>query len=233
MLFTLSAGFGGFVLVLAIYAWVRLRDAGKLSTLARGVIVAIGGGAAVFFMLTMVSELVPAGQGQVTISATRDVRFFHGTRPTIWASALDTVRAHPLLGKGYSAHVAVTDDPEAFLSPDQIKALHGRSAGSAALEGHDVWLNVAGQAGLLGLAAFVAMLVTMGRSFTLRRTDGAFPYLGVALTAGFIGAVLYHGVVSAMEESRNLWGFLGLATAAAAIRARGPAAALGARAEPT
>ncbi|HEY4119141.1 MAG TPA: O-antigen ligase family protein [Byssovorax sp.] len=218
-LLTLSAGFGGYVLTPVIVTWAWLRDAGRLTPARRLALVVVGAGACVFFLLTMISSFVPAGDGHLTIAG-RDVRLFSGSRWSIWSSSLDTVRAHPWLGKGYGAHVATSDDPSVFLSPDQIKALGGRSAGTAELEAHDVWLNVAGQAGLVGLVAFVALMGVYARRFTLWRATGALPYLGVALTAGFVASVFYHGIFSALEESRNLWGFIGLLVAAAAVRAR-------------
>lgn len=234
LLFTLSAGFGGYLIAGAMVITASLRLRGAPGPLARiparlrdGVIMTGAALGAVFFALTMISVLVPRGEGHLTLGD-RDVRFMDGSRPAIWRSAVETIAQRPALGKGYGATVAYSDDPKVFLSPDQIKKLQGPVAG-AHLEGHNVWLNVAGQAGFIGLAAFSLLLYQLMRGLPALRARAAaeagraspppdLALLPVALVAALAGAFFYHGLFGAVEEARHLWPLLGLVAASISVR---------------
>jgi O-antigen ligase len=183
-------------------------------------LIACAAGACAFFAVTMVAVLVPAGEGHVSLGG-RDLRFWHGSRPAIWESAFRTFIEHPWLGKGYGTEVAYSDDPAVVLSPDQIARLKGPMPG-VWLEGHNIWLSIAGQAGIAGLAAFGGLAYHLGRAAWSVRAPGlrsdALGLLGPALLAAFAAAFAYHGLFGAFEESRHLWGFFGLLAATAAIR---------------
>ena len=163
MLFTLSAGFGGDVLAGAIVliASFRLRGAPAPiqwipAKLRDALPAATASVIAIFFAVSMASVLVPPGEGHVPLGS-QDLRLMAGSRPSIWKSALETIGRSPVLGKGYSATVAYSEDPKVYISPDKLATLKGPIPG-AHLEAHNVWLNVAGQAELVGIAAFGILL---------------------------------------------------------------------------
>jgi O-antigen ligase len=214
-LFTLSAGFAGCVLAGALIVLDWRRRNARPRSLFDTALIAGAAVACVFFALSMIAVLVPAGEGHLAIGQ-RDLRLWHGSRPAIWESAVQTFLQHPLLGKGYGTLVASSDDPAVVLSPDQIARLQGPMP-RAWLEGHDVWLSVAGQAGILGLLAFIALAMCLGRlAWNARHRvlgGNARLALGSACWAAFCGAFLYHGLFGAFEESRHLWGFFGLLAA--------------------
>lgn len=231
MMFTLSAGFGGYVIAGAMVLIASFRMRGAPAPLARvparlrdGVIAAGAGLLAVFFAVTMISMFVPRGEGHLTVGS-QDVRFMAGSRPSIWKSAVETIKQRPVLGKGYGTMVAFSNDPKVFLSPDQLSKLKGPVAG-APLEGHNVWLSVTGQAGILGLAAFGFLLYRLMQGLPALRTRSInspspspdLALLPVALIAALAGAFFYHGLFGALEEARHLWPFLGLAAAAVSLR---------------
>jgi O-antigen ligase len=233
-LFTLSAGMGGYALAGALALTAAWRIRGVKAPLRSKVLLAGASAVAIFFAVSMTAVLTPPGEGQVTVAG-RGIDFWGSSRPKIWAASLDTIAAHPVLGKGYGTLVAYSTDPKVLLSPDQISAQRGPKAGW--LEAHNIWLNVAGQAGIVGLLVFVAMLVVMLRGLPslalarLRAGPGDPHYsqgtkemqtLPAAVCAALIGALLYHGLFGALEESRHLWPLLALAAATVAVaRANG------------
>jgi O-antigen ligase len=219
-IFTLSAGMGGFALaaaialiggrVLASKPW-RLRDR------ALAVVALL---AAAFFALSMLATLQPEGRGNVSLGS-RDLLFPDGPRPSIWKGVVPAIRRYPVTGMGYGALVSETDDPRAFTQPDLIPALP-RTTAPQRMEAHDIWLNVLGQAGVIGLAAFLWLVLEILRHFRGLRRPGDGPLF--ALPAGLLGAVmgafLFHGVFGALEEARHIWALFGLLTGCATVAAR-------------
>src|SRR5262249_61971853 len=94
MLFTLSAGFGGYVLAAVIVAWVWMKDTLRLTPLRRALLVSAGAGACVFFALTMISAMVPAGEGHLHLGSPA-VRFFHRAARSLREGAVCTIPAAP------------------------------------------------------------------------------------------------------------------------------------------
>ena len=137
-------------------------------------------------------------------------RLWDGPRIAVWKASLETARAHPWLGRGYDAAVAYVTDPRAagFHADWQRLPPSGQWR-----DGHDVWLNVLGQAGLVGLAAFVWLVVAIGAR--VRRIDD--PLVRAVFAGSLGGAFLYGGLFDAIEEARHLWAVAGLALAAGAL----------------
>ena len=106
---TLSTGFAGLVLGVAIVAWGLARGR-RWAVPARVTIVAAT--AAVMAVLTIgtIATLVPPGEGHVSLGR-RDLRLWDGPRPSIWRGAAATIVRHPLTGAGYGTLVAETSDP--------------------------------------------------------------------------------------------------------------------------
>jgi O-antigen ligase len=232
-LFTLSAGMGGYALAAAVATIGVWRVRGVRRPARERVILAGAGVVALFFALSMTTVVVPPGQGQLTVAG-RGLDLWGSSRPKIWRAALETFAAHPLLGKGYGAPVSFSTDPLVLLSPDQIRARSGPLSGW--LEAHDIWLNVAGQSGVVGLMAFIGLLVILVRGLVplarSRLAAGAgepIPYsqgprelqvLPVAVCAALLGAVAYHGIFGAFDEARHLWALLALAATTVSVSAR-------------
>ncbi|NUP07122.1 MAG: O-antigen ligase family protein [Polyangiaceae bacterium] len=216
-MFTLSAGFGGYLLMIAIVYWGASRQRHEPVGLRHFAAAATAVGGAIFFTITMISVMVPRGEGHLSIGS-RAVKLFDGSRWAIWSSSIDTIKRHPIIGKGYSSYVAWSDDPKVFLSPDQIAS--GRGPASAQLEAHNIWLNVAGQSGLIGLAAFGFVLYQIVRGLgPLARTSfrsklPLLPLLPVALIAALVGGVAFHGLFGALEEGRHVWALFAVCAAA-------------------
>jgi len=190
--FTLSVAVGGIALGAAI-AW-RGRARGLVLT---GASLA----AAALLALTLV-QLVPRGSGDVNVGPW-DVRLAEGGRIDIWRGALRTFARHPVVGQGYGTLVGSTTNPRATVSMEQWGTGAMAETAPTAVEAHNVWLNVLGQTGALGLAAFALFVALVVRASTR----------DAALLAGVVAALLYHGLFAAIEDARHLWLLLGVAVA--------------------
>jgi O-antigen ligase len=215
-LFTLSTGIGGFALALGIILWATARGrrprGPRAAALAAGALLAIGAAAAT------VGHLVPAGHGHVEVAG-HEWHFARGPRVHTWLSAGETVAEHPVVGVGYGHVVART--PGGDLDPWLTGHLDPFSdEGPLFAEAHNTWLNVAGQTGLLGLGAFMLLVVVIARRqhFAPLPVPGPLQDLPAAVVAGLAGAFLFHGLFTGAEEFRHLWALAGLGAGAASLR---------------
>jgi O-antigen ligase len=215
-LFTLSTGIGGFALALGIILWATARRRRprrtRAAALAAGALLAIGAAA------VTIGHLVPQGHGHVEVAG-HQWHFARGPRVHTWLSAGETLAEHPLVGVGYGHPVART--PGADLDPWLTGHLEPFSQeGPLFAEAHNTWLNVAGQTGLLGLGAFILLVVVIAG----RQQIAPLPVLGPlqdlppAVVAGLAWAFLFHGLFTGAEEFRHLWALAGLGAGAASLR---------------
>ena len=79
------------------------------------------------------------------------------------------------------------------------------------MEAHNAWLSVLGQAGVVGLGAFLWLLYEIARGWRAHLgADSELLELRPALLGAVAGALLFHGVFGAVEEARHLWALFGL-----------------------
>jgi len=214
VLSTMSTGVGGLAIALAIILIRRDPMAFMGPPLQRLKALGVALAAAVmalFLTLASVCTWAPVGQGHLTVGS-RDVVFWDGPRPAIWNVAAKTVRDNPIRGRGYSEMVAHVFDPRAFTSPDKIASLPPNA--SSWLEGHNSWLNILGQAGLVGLTGFLILLAVLLRPLFDKGLRARLPQelqgLPTTFSAILIGMFGFHALFGALEESRHLWPVFGL-----------------------
>jgi O-antigen ligase len=216
-LFTLSSGIGGIAVAAAI-AGAAILPARRRILLAGGLLVAAG------FLVASVGYRVPAGLGHVPVPG-GEWHVLKGPRVHTWLSAVATIRDHPVTGVGYGSLVAHAPRLRRWYRQGYAEALHIDRPPTK--DAHQTWLSVAGQTGLVGLAAFVVLLVACARGLPVpgRRgpPDGTAGRLGVAVLAGLAGTVGYHGLFASVEEFRHVWALLALGVVA--LRLRGSARA--------
>jgi O-antigen ligase len=102
----------------------------------------------------------------------------YDVRPALWETALRHIEAKPVLGHGYGRDIIAAD----------IRAA-SQPLGQTLNHAHNVFLDVAVQLGLTGLAAFVALLATLAMAFArLNEREGglALAVVGLATLAGFL-----------------------------------------------
>lgn len=117
-------------------------------------------------------------------------------RVLTWTGALKDWAAHPLTGTGPGA---TTID------------VHHRAPSGATLylsDAHNVWLSVASQTGILGLAALLGLILR-----SVRKAPSRLPGLRDALKVALVGAWLIHGLSGSLEDSRYLWVLVGMLAA--------------------
>jgi O-antigen ligase len=120
-------------------------------------------------------------------------------RLALWAGALRMVRDHPLLGTGYGTFV------QAWGVYNTDPALLGKPTA------HNVFLNFAAETGVIGLAAFVAVIAAgftglaaaIGASRGDRRTDGLWAALCAAVFAILVQQ-LFDGTVMSWHVGYGL-----------------------------
>jgi O-antigen ligase len=194
---TFSTQVGGLGLGLALGLRARLGLRGPRAAILLG-----GAGLLALLLGLAVTSYVVDGR----------LHLWQGPRVSVWRAALATAAEHPWFGRGYGAPVAFVSDPRATgYHADWQKlppAGHWR-------DGHDVWLDVLGQAGVLGLAAFFGLVALIARRLWAIGDGRARAVLAAALAGSF----LYGGLFDAIQESRHLWPLVGLALAAARLGA--------------
>jgi len=165
---------------------------------------------------------VPAGRGQIRLGS-EEWHFLKGPRVATWLSAAGTVERYPVTGIGYGNLVARKPDLERWLTEPMLAPFRAPFA-TRNLEAHDLWLNVAGQSGLVGLAAFAFLLWRVLRGASIRPLPGGGPLaaLPAAALLAAVGAIGFHGLFAGVEEFRHVWVLLGLLAAATAVRAGWP-----------
>ena len=113
-----------------------------------------------------------------------------------WKEALEDWGAHPLAGAG----------PQATSIEVRYRAPSG--ATHRLTDAHNIWLSVASQTGILGLAALLALIL-----YSVRKAPSRVPGLRNALRVALVGTWLIHGLSGSFEDSRHLWVLLGMLAA--------------------
>lgn len=186
--FTLSPGLGGVGLAAGLWLWLRRPQTllGRAALLA-GILVAAG-----FFFAASVRLFTPIPAG--IASPLLQGKIEPSQRLHCWASALHTFTAHPLFGAGPATEVASVDN---LLPEGEVEHL---------TDAHNTWLSIAAHDGVLGLAAFVGLIVYLLRGISLR-SPANLPT--TALAIAFVTALLFQGWHGSFEHARHLWVVMG------------------------
>lgn len=100
-------------------------------------------------------------------------------RPGIWAAAWEQFLKAPFLGHGFGREIVAGAFATVPVPPNHPPVLHS----------HNLFVQMGLQLGLVGLAAFVAVLVVLARQYlACLRDPGTLPFgvLGLTLLAGFV-----------------------------------------------
>ena len=100
-------------------------------------------------------------------------------RPRIWAAAWEQFLQAPWLGHGFGREIVAAGFNGVAVPPNHPPVLHA----------HNLFMQMALQLGIVGLAAFLALLVALVRQYlACFRDPGTLPFgvLGLTLLAGFL-----------------------------------------------
>jgi O-antigen ligase len=208
--FTLSAGFAGAAGAAAL-VWIGWQHArGRLRPWREGLVGAAGLLTMLAFVFVSVFLLVPAGQGDVRLGPV-DLELQTSGRMATWSAAWQLFLEHPLLGAGLGTGVLISH-PRALLPMEYWNTPLMQHPKPSIMEAHNVWLGIASQVGVFGLAAFAALVATLLLRLRTRSHAGD-ALTNLALVGGVVGAILYHGLFGSFEESRQYWWLMGLIAA--------------------
>jgi O-antigen ligase len=188
--FTFSPGLGGMFLSAAL--WARMKDSGK----RLGVIVA-SMLATAFFLAATISP-VSTGQRQFLILPSTQIRIEPSSRALTWQSSLETIRRHPVFGRGVGLEVA------------DVTYLAASGFHQHLTDAHNVWLSVAGQEGIVGALALVSVVVFLLKGIRWFKSNAS---IHASLAMAFIGAFLYQGLSGSFEDARHIWVLIGMLAA--------------------
>jgi putative inorganic carbon (hco3(-)) transporter len=195
---TISPGLGGVALALGTAAWLLMR-----SRLAIGT--AVAGALAFIVALAVTPILHPTAPFRIYVPGTRLILAPAG-RFLTWSSAFDEFLRHPWLGHGIGLDAAFVRyrDPSGNLQE--------------LTDAHNVFLNIAAQAGVVGLAGLAALIAYAVR-LTFSRAIGGSPKVRLVLGLTRLNALVYQGLGVGIEDTRHIWVLLGLLAAASLIPA--------------
>ena len=199
-LFTFSPGLGGIALAAGLWLWSQLkvtpqRRVGS-AALAVGVVVAIA-----FLIASSVTLFAHGGSGFAVSGFGETLQPSHRARA--WQTAFETFVQHPIFGRGVGMEVS---------SAFYINPSGGREV---LTDAHNTWLSIAGEKGIVGLAAFTALLAFLiKRLITPRASESSSQtIIRTGFLIGFVTAFLYQSFAGSFENARHIWVFFGMIAA--------------------
>lgn len=204
--FTLSPGIGGIFLSLAIWIWATQPSTSRLTR--NSAIVAGSLLAAFIFLSTVVSPASFFG-AKGELMAVSDWQIQTSVRVSVWNDSIERGIENPFVGRGTGTDAANT----------YYRTVSGQ--GQLIRDAHNVWLNIFGQAGLIGLAAFLYFCFIVWRMcrFNIHHVHKDAVVL-VGLSCAIVGAFFYQNLFGSYEDARHLWVLIGM-LAAVSVRAVG------------
>lgn len=194
---SLSPGLGGMLLSIGIWCWADLRQK-KRFALSKLCLASALFFAVVIFASTLVSPDTGNTQRDLSMPFT-ERKLEPSVRVLVWENAWQRFVEHPLVGRGTGTNAAQF----------QYQTISGTN--QLLLDAHNMWLNVLGQTGLFGIAAFSALVF-----YLILRCRFRFPildnrnFIHLALSSAFVGAFLYQGLSGSFEDARHLWILFGM-----------------------
>ncbi len=194
--FTLSPGLGGIFLCLGLWFWFLFRE--KEDFLYSKLSLLFGCSAAFLFFTALLFA-----PNENLLSPYRFNFFgkiiYPSERLLAWQASLQTFAENPIFGRGIGLDVVGIFS---ILASGQ-KHFVGDS--------HQLWLNVAGQAGIFGLLAICFLCFFFFRKMLpLRLGNEPNDVLRVCFGTAFVGTFLYQGLSGSFEDARHLWVLIGL-----------------------
>ncbi len=196
--FTVSPGIGGVLFGLSAWGAVWFAQNGKKAV--SKLLLASGGLAAAAFLVASAVTLrhIPTSPYSFDILGTR---IDPTQRLLAWQGAFDTFMADPFFGNGLGLGVCKV----LFLAPSGQQQM--------LTDAHNIWLNVAGQAGIFGLLAIAAVTIYLCcRVWQIRpgEKNDVISALRIALCIAFISSVFIQGLTGSFENARHLWVMFGI-----------------------
>lgn len=194
---TLSPGLGGIALALGIWPWLLLRN--QHPGVARLFLTAGVSAASLAIVAMSVTPIIHSTAPFVIRVPMLDVALAPSGRLLVWVDAIRNFAADPFLGRGIGADAALVR----YLDPSgNIQEL---------TDAHNMFLNVAVQCGIVGLAALVCLLAhAIRRTLPLRLPQSPAGVIRLGAGLGLLNGLVYQGLGGSFEDARHLWLVFGL-----------------------
>ncbi len=198
LFFTLTPGLGGVCLSVGIWLWLILREKSNLRSarliLFAGVFLSV-----IFIFVTLISPIQTSTSPYFVNVPIIDKRLDPSVRVLTWQSSLETFLKYPIFGKGVG-----TDAADVIYKDASGRTQNLRDA-------HQLWLNVAAQEGIFGLAAITAITVYFFLYCFPPTFDGTEKkVVQTGLAIAFLSAFVFQGLFGSFENARHLWILFGL-----------------------
>lgn len=205
-IFTLTPGLGGIFLALGVWGFLKLRGRKPVPAFAS---LALGSAAAVLFVgAASVTPIIHPTAPYLVELPGIDRPVAPAVRMLTWTDAAENFSQHPLLGSGLGTNPAEVD----YVDPAGGRRLM--------IDAHNVFLNIAAQSGLLGLAALALLIAAVfRRTAPIRLDDSRIVTVGLGLA--WLNAFVYQGLTGSYEDARHLWVLVGLLLANWRLQAPG------------
>ena len=202
---TLSPGLGGIVLAIGLWTWLVERE--RRPAVA---VLALYGGAiiALLFVVSMAVTPIIHPTAPFLIHLPFGAELAPAGRLMAWIDAVRNFLADPLFGRG--------------LGVDAVRVHYQNPSGElqTLTDAHNLFLSVAVQSGIFGLAALAGLLLFVfraSRPFRLAQDGRNVATVGLGLA--FLIAFAYEGLGGSFEDARHLWVLLGLLLTAIRLEA--------------
>lgn len=203
-IFTISPGLGGIGLALGLSLWLDMRE--RRPVLARLVLWA-GAGVAFLFVVAMAVTPFPHATAPFLIQVPMlDVTLAPSGRLMVWLDAVRNVLKVPLLGQGIGVRAVMVQYVDPSGNPQRLT------------DAHNLFLSIAAQCGLIGLAALLALIAHIARrTLPLRISASPAGIMRLGAGLGLLNGLVYQGLGGSFEDARHLWLAFGLLIACARI----------------
>jgi O-antigen ligase len=202
---TVSLGLGGLALAIGTWLWLLERRAlvGRLALVA-GI-----AAASVAIVAAAVTPILHSTAPFLIDPPLLDAPLAPSARLMIWLDAARNFAAQPWFGRG--------------LGSDAVLVLYADPSGrlQRLTDAHNVYLSIAVQCGLVGLAALVALIVYAWRRTAPFRLVDSSSAVRLALGLAFLNGLAYQGFAGSFEDARHLWLLFGLLLASLRIEREG------------
>ncbi len=181
--FTLTPGIGGVLAAAALWIYLISRTSHHVVTARLAVIGVVGS----IIALILISSFTPFGSASPVYLSLAGYDFTPSARLLTWQQAIATFAGHPILGVGLGLPVVNL--------PYQLPS----GAWALITDAHNIALNVAAQAGLLGLAGITAVGVSAIRRVDLSTKELTdLSTIRIALGVAFVSCFVVQGMVGSV-----------------------------------
>lgn len=194
---TISPGLGGIALALGIWLWLLMRS--HQPGVARLFLTAGVIAASLALVAMSVTPIIHSTAPFVIHLPLLDIPLAPSGRLLVWIDAFRNIAADPFLGRGIGSDAVLVR----YLDPTgNLQKL---------TDAHNMFLNIAVQCGIIGLAALVSMIAhAFCRTLPLRLPQSPAGVIRLGAGLGLLNGLVYQGLGGSFEDARHLWLAFGL-----------------------